>query len=77
VVESLIGATGSKKHCSKWLAPRPPERIGLEEGVTYYAQKQTDHWPNENATDRARIDNAEARVAHEANGWKGQDVDGA
>jgi hypothetical protein len=76
VVESLIGATGSKKHCSKWLAPRPLERIG-QEGVIYYAQKQTDRWPNENATDRACIDNADARVAYDANDWKGQDVDAA
>ena len=52
------------------------ERIG-QEGVIYYAQKQTGHWPHENATDRARIDNADARVAYDANGWKGQDVEGA
>jgi hypothetical protein len=56
--------------------PRPLERIG-QEGVTYYAQKQTDHWPNENATDRVRIDSADTRLAYDANGWKGQDVDGA
>ena len=40
------------------------------------AQKQTDRWPNDNATDRARIDNADARVAYDANGGKRQDVDG-
>jgi hypothetical protein len=31
-------------------SPRPLERIG-QEGVICYAQKQTDHGPNENATD--------------------------
>jgi hypothetical protein len=41
--------------------PRPLERIG-QEAVIYYAQKQTDHWPNENATDRASIDNAGPRL---------------
>ena len=50
--------------------PRPLERIG-QEGVVYYAQKQTDRWPNDNATDRACIDNADARVAYDANGWMG------
>ena len=56
--------------------PRLLERIGRE-GVICYAQKQTDRWPNENATDRACIDNADARVAYDANGWNGQDVDNA
>ena len=55
--------------------PRPIERIE-QGGVIYYAQKQTNHWPNENATDRACIDNADARVAYDANGGKRQDVDG-
>ena len=54
----------------------PLERIG-QEGVVYYAQKQTDRWTNENATDRACIDNADARIAYDANGWKGQNADGA
>ena len=55
---------------------RPLERM-RQEGVTYHAQKQSDHGPNENATGRARIDNADARVAYDANGWNGQDVDNA
>jgi hypothetical protein len=56
--------------------PRPLERMG-QDGVICYAQKQTDRWPNENATERAWIDNIDARVTYDANGRKGKDVNGA
>ena len=42
-------------------------------GVIYYAQTHTDRWPNENATDRAYLDNCDSSFAHDANGRKGED----
>ena len=56
--------------------PRALERIG-QQRVIYHVQRQTDRWPDENATDRACVDNADAHVAYAASGRKGQDVDGA
>jgi hypothetical protein len=42
-------------------------------GVIYDAQEQTDYRPNENATDRARLDTVHTSVANDANDRKGND----
>jgi hypothetical protein len=38
------------------------------------AQKQATYRPDENATDRARLDNADTRVANDAGGRKGNEA---
>jgi hypothetical protein len=49
----------------------PIEQIGPER-VVYHAQNETNRWPDENATDRARLDNPDAGSADDANGRKGR-----
>jgi hypothetical protein len=43
------------------------------ERVSYYAQKQINYRPNENATYRARLDNADTSAANDANCRKGSE----
>jgi hypothetical protein len=44
-----------------------------QERVSYYAQKQTNYRPNENATYRARLDDADTSAANDANCRKGSE----
>jgi hypothetical protein len=48
------------------------ERTGPER-VIHNAQRQIDHWPNENAADRACLDNCDAGSAYSANSRKGEE----
>jgi hypothetical protein len=48
------------------------ERIGPER-VIYYAKKQTDYRPNENATRRAHLNNAHPSAAYDANSRKDEE----
>jgi hypothetical protein len=43
------------------------------ERVVHYAQRQTDHRPNENAADRAHLDNLDSSPAYDANGRNGSE----
>jgi len=47
----------------------PLNEIGETE-LRNYVQKQTNHRPNEDPTDRARLDNAYTSAANDANGRK-------
>ena len=44
-----------------------------QERVSYHAQKQTNNRPNENATRRARLDDADTSAANDANCRKGSE----
>jgi hypothetical protein len=45
-----------------------------QQRVIYDAQKQTTYRPHENATYRARLDNADTSVANDASGRKGNEA---
>jgi hypothetical protein len=72
---SLFKIVNTKRPQSGRLRDLPFERIGPKR-VIYHAQKQTSHRPDENATYRARLDNADTSSAYDANDRK-KDEDGA
>jgi hypothetical protein len=67
-----VGLTGPEHRCRKVAGSGsyPFEQIGPER-VVYHVRNQTNRWPDENATYRARLGNADASSAYDANGRKG------